>query len=502
MKKYVSDVINDGEISKWKQNDIITIVAGTGAGKSYFIKNILYQYAKLKGEKILMLIHRSNCVNQFQKELEKDEKTDVIDVFTYQKIEYENRKQTENNLSQYKYIVCDEFHYFISDASFNKTTDISLKTILESQNTIKIFTSATGNYVRDYINQHKKLDTIDYNLDIDFNFIKKIRFFYEDEVITRLAEEIVYENRKAIFFIQSAEKAYKLHKHFKSNSIFNCSKSNQEFYKYVNERVINDMLQDEKFYSNILFTTTCMDAGVNIIDDELKYILCDVEDTETLIQCIGRKRLRNKKDSIQLAVKAINNNRLGGLITQAKRRILKADYLLEQGEIEYVREYGRDLDLNYVVYDKISDKPFGGTEKVVNELAYFKSIQDINKYNSMLNDNYEIYLLNRLNLPSYKKRKLSISQNEKKDSLNSYLTSIIDKKLYKNEKKELVEMISLRDSNRNLQKSRKVLSPYLQEKYNLILVDGKRDNRRKLEDGKDNPNFRKSYWYIKKLSLN
>lgn len=500
--KRVTEVITINEIKSWKENDIVTISAGTGAGKSYFVKNVLYAYAKEKGERILMLIHRSNCVNQFQKEIEKDDKTDVIDVFTYQKIEWENRKQIENDLSQYKYIVCDEFHYFMSDASFNKTTDISLKTILESQNTVKIFTSATGDYVRDYINHHKKLDTIDYNIDIDFNFIKKIRFFYEDEVITRLAEEIICKNRKAIFFIQSDEKAYKLHKHFKSNSIFNCSKYNQEFYKYVDEDVINNMLQNERFDSNILFTTLCMDAGVNIVDDDLKYILCDVEDTETLIQCIGRKRLKNKKDYIQLAVKSINNNRLGGLITQAKKRLLKADYLLEHGEIEYVREYGRDLDLNYVVYDKISDKPFGGVEKVVNELTYFKSTQDINKYNSMLNDSYEIYLSNRLNLPLYKRKKLSILQKEEKDMLYSYLTSLIDKRLYKNEKTELIETLSLRDSNRNLQKSIKVLDSYLQENYNLTLINGKRDNRRKLEDGKDNLNFQKSYWYIKSLSLN
>ncbi|CEN94311.1 DEAD/DEAH box helicase family protein [Paraclostridium sordellii] len=500
--KRVTEVITINEIKSWKEKDIITISAGTGAGKSYFVKNVLYAYAKAKGEKILMLIHRANCVNQFQKELEKDDKTDVIDVFTYQKIEWENRKQAENDLSQYKYIVCDEFHYFMSDASFNKTTDISLKTILESKNSVKIFTSATGGYVRDYIKHHKKLNTLDFNIDIDFNFIKKIRFFSEDEVITRLAEEIVSKNRKAIFFIQSAEKAYKLHKHFKSNSIFNCSKSNQDFYKYVNEDVINNMLQNERFDSNILFTTLCMDAGVNIIDDDLKYILCDVEDTETLIQCIGRKRLKNKKDYIELAVKAINNNRLGGLITQAKKRLLKADYLLEHGEIEYVREYGRDSDLNYVVYDKISDKPFGGTEKVVNELTYFKSIQDINKYSSMLNDSYEIYLLNKLNLPRYKMRKLSILQNEEKDMLYSYLTSIINKRLYKNEKKELIETLSLRDSNRNLQKSIKVLDSYLQENYNLTLINGKRDNRRKLENGENNPNFQKSYWYIKNLSLN
>jgi hypothetical protein len=56
-----------------------------------------------------------------------------------------------------------------------------------------------------------------------------------------------------------------------------------------------------------------MDAGVNIIDDELKHIICDVKDTGTLIQCIRRKRLQSKKDKIYLYIKAITNQQLGGM---------------------------------------------------------------------------------------------------------------------------------------------------------------------------------------------
>ncbi|MBZ1332315.1 hypothetical protein HZR16_05880, partial [Clostridium botulinum] len=66
--KRVSEIITINEIRKWNNGDIVTITAGTGAGKSYFIKNNLYAFAKAKNKKILMLIHRRNCVNQFQKE--------------------------------------------------------------------------------------------------------------------------------------------------------------------------------------------------------------------------------------------------------------------------------------------------------------------------------------------------------------------------------------------------------------------------------------------------
>ena len=67
----VSDIITETEISKWKNGDVVTISAGCGAGKSYFIKNVLYKIAKQKNQKILMLIHRTACVDQFTLEVEK-----------------------------------------------------------------------------------------------------------------------------------------------------------------------------------------------------------------------------------------------------------------------------------------------------------------------------------------------------------------------------------------------------------------------------------------------
>ncbi len=123
MKERVSDKITIADIESWN-NDIITIKAPTGAGKSYFVKYTLYNFAKSNNKKILFLIHRTNCVNQFQMEIEQAKKTDVIDIKTYQKLEILNQTyKTYFDFSEYQYIVCDEFHYFMGDAAFSKTTD-------------------------------------------------------------------------------------------------------------------------------------------------------------------------------------------------------------------------------------------------------------------------------------------------------------------------------------------------------------------------------------------
>ena len=77
MKKIrVTDLIKKEDVEKWKPRDNILIASPMGAGKSYFCKNTLYDMAKSVNGKILMLIHRSNCVEQFQYEIEADGKAD------------------------------------------------------------------------------------------------------------------------------------------------------------------------------------------------------------------------------------------------------------------------------------------------------------------------------------------------------------------------------------------------------------------------------------------
>lgn len=152
----VSDVITETEIRKWKNGDVVTISASCGAGKSYFIKNILYEWAKSENTKILMLIHRSKPVEQFRAELERDKKTNTIDVRTYQSVEAVLKKDEYFDYDKYKFIICDEFHYFVSDSKFNNSTDLSFYSILENKSAIRIFLSATSDEMQRVLNKTLK----------------------------------------------------------------------------------------------------------------------------------------------------------------------------------------------------------------------------------------------------------------------------------------------------------------------------------------------------------
>lgn len=484
-KLRVSDVVTIEQIKSWDLGDIITIKAGTGVGKSWLIKNRLYDIAKSENKKILMLIHRSNCTEQFIDELVRDNKVDIIDIKTYQKLEFKELKSYFNDLSEYKYIVCDEFHYFMSDASFSKTTDMSFDLILSQSSAIKIFMSATGDQMKRFINDNKNIETIDYELPIDFDFVEDLSFFQNDDTFEMFMDEIITRNEKAIFFIQSAKKAYELFKKYKDYCLFNCSKHNKDYYKYIDKDKIKEMLINERFEELILITTTCMDAGVNLVDTKIQHVICEVEDTGVLIQCIGRKRIQTEDDKIHLYIKVINNNALGGKETQLKKRIHMANFLKEHTVKEFIEEFPRQYDYSNMVYDEIVMENNKGTKKI-NELMFFKCEEDLSEILAIKGYGkygYCKYIKTLFGVEFYN----MIEEQNKVDELEKYLDSIVGKRLFKDEQKELIEKIDLK-VNRRLQKSYDKLNDGLKMiNLNYIIIPKKSNNKR--------------YWIIEKIEL-
>src|SRR5699024_5040496 len=106
--------------------------------------------------------------------------------------------QKQFSFDIYDYIVCDEFHYFISDGLFNNTTDVSLDSIL-TQNKVKIFMSATSFSMENYFKTEKLIIPISYKIEHDFDFIKNIYFFNDDKehsILKNLLESSIDKNKK------------------------------------------------------------------------------------------------------------------------------------------------------------------------------------------------------------------------------------------------------------------------------------------------------------------
>ena len=127
--EHVSDIISEDEMKKWNSSVPVIIKAPTGSGKSFFIKNILYEFARSMNSRILLFLHRRNTLEQFQDEINASHKQDVIKLMLYQTIQNNPDTNWNELLCKYQYVACDEFHYFLSDANYNINTDISFNQI-------------------------------------------------------------------------------------------------------------------------------------------------------------------------------------------------------------------------------------------------------------------------------------------------------------------------------------------------------------------------------------
>lgn len=473
-KQTISDLITIDEVKNWNKGEVITISAQMGYGKSYFIKNRLYEIAKEKGQKIILLVHRTRCKQQFIQELEKDNKLDVIDVVTYQTLE--NRKDFD--ISKYDYIVCDEFHYFTSDSNFNYKTDISLEKILGQTNKIKIFMSATGDLMKKYF-EHRNIKTKEYEIKANFEWISELNFFNKDETIEGIIEDVIENDEKAIVFIESVEKAYKLYKKYKKYSLFCCSKSNKK-YRYVDEDDIEDMLKNEKFEDNLLITTTCLDAGINLRDDEIKTIICDVSDIGVLLQCLGRKR-RKDGEKVDVYIHNINNNVLGGFETKVKlgMKMIK-DFNTTTIE-EFTEKYSKSINdyYNTLFYDE-------GSTKKLNELMAFKLMEQLLLIETIKGNEdkkgcgYKNYLARNIFDLEYSTLEVTYEHEE----LGEYLDKIIGKKLFKEEQRELIDKINVRVNGRQQKTYKKLNEGLNMLSLSYIILPKKSNNMR--------------YWIIEK----
>lgn len=493
----VSDLITNEEIKKWKIGDTVTIKAGTGSGKSHFIKNKLFLHAKKNNEKILMLLHRKNTVDQFKNEIRKQNKSQTITIITYQYLESAIKNkyaELDDLMNKHTYLICDEYHYWLSDSLINRHTELSLNHLIKQQNKIKIFMSGTSNLIKTYLNNELDITSIDYELVQNKNHINDLYFFYSDDTYTDLIEEFKVREEKTIFFIDNP-KVVDLYLANKDNALFNCSTNYTAGKSYLDEEKINNMLVNESFDELFLFTTTVMDAGININDKNVKNIVVDVTDLDKLIQCVGRRRIDYKdlKDKINIYIKALTNKQINGFRRKYQTMLKRPDNIQWSNAESYLQRYSRNNDKYDIVFTDIDDE--GRLALNVNRLKYFQIKQSEKVFAEMLKIGYIDYLKKIFG----KHEHVLIEQKKEKESLEEYLKGIIDKRLYtKDEKEELFRQVNLRNGNNNrLIRNLNTVQEYIKQEFDskYILVS-RTDNKRRCPDGSLNENRRKVYYVV------
>lgn len=220
--KTVLDYVTSSKVEGWIPGDIVLISAPTGSGKSYFVKHTLRNYLIKNSLKCLYLLPRTRIKEQFQQELPND---DTIRFETYQSIATKKSYGKERDQEKYDVVVSDESHYFFSDADYNHATDIAFEWILGQSNAIRVFMSATNDVLAECFDKWR-VPYVGYILEADKNPISSLNFFWSEEQLEKLAEQIISSEEKGVFFIQSAEKAHNLYTKYKDKGLFLCSAYN------------------------------------------------------------------------------------------------------------------------------------------------------------------------------------------------------------------------------------------------------------------------------------
>lgn len=296
---YISDYFMD-EFTKWNIDSYVFINTGTGTGKTTFIEKL----TQLRQFYILVLTNRTANRKQIVNHLKKgcsNLNQLYVKVISYQELE-KDMGMTSEELDRYDYIVCDESHYFLEDSEFNSNTNISLMKIMGTRRAIKIFMSATNQYIQKII--IKRLQRR-YNNDlmvVQKIFIytmnsnaTKIRNIISFESLERdLLYEIINSKEKWLIFVKSIEQGKdimkKLSKYLNSDEMIFMYRDTLDLKAIKEIQTFNILINEETFYQKVMITTSLLDNGVNIRSLELKNIVCFDDDPVEMVQMIGRKR--------------------------------------------------------------------------------------------------------------------------------------------------------------------------------------------------------------------
>ncbi|TCL58896.1 superfamily II DNA or RNA helicase [Kineothrix alysoides] len=304
---------------KWEPNQPIIISAPTGGGKNTFIEHESFEYVrKLNHQnkteyKILLLSNRRALTEQTKNRIKKGEAKEdkinfdyreYINVMSYQSLlnQVEHLKNVQAcSRSKYLFVVCDEAHFFTSDASFNPDTEKILEAIVDIfQDAIRIYMTATPYECLKYIEEKesrndKYIPGILYHFKRDYSYLDAKYFSDENtELKDIIKKSVINKNERWLVFIDSRKQgaAFKklLEKDDKISSLKGRVITIDADSKYNDEKY-QEMIVSECFGKdiNVVIATSVIDNGVNFRNIQ-NVVITDTDRTKCL-QMVGRIRI-------------------------------------------------------------------------------------------------------------------------------------------------------------------------------------------------------------------
>ena len=339
---YFSEVITEEQLEKdLKENNAICYIAGTGCGKSSWVKSVL-----AKGKRVLFVTSRRAKVNE-----DLDE-----EIFINDPIEYLNEKPicslllTNSQLSNltkgflhlehqlefsnslkdfiniFDYIVIDEVHSIVCDATFADSSFMVQKFMEHAAfnlNKNVIILTATAKLLEGYLNtefgkDNRKWAKHDISVECKCTFPSLIVAVSKKAVYEQIVPGYINKGKKIIYFANHTKTITKLYKILTGNmpkkEINGCvleqnlddsniaiitSKENlKKIIKQLPECAENSKLVENELRQNsllpddikILLSTSRLKEGISIFNKDINYVICEAHDLSSVVQYMGRLR--------------------------------------------------------------------------------------------------------------------------------------------------------------------------------------------------------------------
>ncbi|GAA0863569.1 DEAD/DEAH box helicase family protein [Paraclostridium tenue] len=475
--RYINEVISLKDEQKWDESDVVLIESQTGTGKTYYIlgdretdgfidrindSKLLYicNRIELANEIKISLLKKYDMYKDYFKidknskvELDKDKVEKLkniknVHVTTYQSLgrKYKESiiKGTDFYLDEFKYIVCDESHYFLTDASFNGETEYAYELLVNGWSSFvstRIFITATMNEMRKIFKDGSIRDIYTYSSGIDYSYLNIKYFKKDDTIVTSIKNDL--SNDKWLIFVKSKNDGKKIKSKLEIQGI-SCS--------YIDaknkDEEIENILVNNTFSTKVLITTKVLDNGVNINDEQIKHLVLSSYDQTTLIQEIGRLRVNiNNARTINLYLNTFTRNSFNRLINTVYNEKFKQVNLFKNNIDEFKVKYS---DCGHLVKPDLFRVLDNGYE--LNKFGYIRLQKDYAfakyMYDKFTNEGDFAYIKEQLQWLGVEE---TFSENNylddkivnksKKSELINYLDSLVDKKILEDEQQLISDMI-------------------------------------------------------------
>lgn len=492
--EYISDIITPETMAEWHIGNKVLITSNTGTGKTYFVMDALYKMCSPKKYKILLLTNRVWLREQLIA-LYGEKSKDLVTIMNYQS--YANYIVFHPNKieDRYKIIVADEAHWFFADSPFSNKTDIPLNYLINNtDNQLVIFISATSKILQSYFAQQKE-----HCLDFNYQFIRPYRFdgyyYWDDIQIIRKMLLSLPKDEKAIYFCSNLKTAYQLHMDMPNNSAFICATKNQKYGQYCSVETLEQLRKYEKFDTQILFTTSVIENGINIKDSQVKHIIIDLNDFDTIVQCIGRRRIMDKNDLPSIYIKQFRQASLQTQINNIERKLRPLNYFRTHNNIEFNAVYGKKSTYGLLYTEGIS-KDENISRYEVNYAKEMKFKYDIDLYRQINKKDGKFghlkHLCDCMNIPFTNFQDLAMYYD--KVTITDKLNYYIGKKLFDADKTQFVEFLK-KDALKPMQggyKAKTVNSYFNDRKIPFVVIESKEKSRKSNK-------YNKRFWMVKHI---